>query len=709
MDRHLFRSTWLQVVLHSVIGIVLSILLWSTGLLQGIEAKTFDLRALHAARQSSAVESIVLVYVDQESLKWVADNMGIVWPWPRELFGAIISNCSRRGARAIGFDILFTESSASGVYDDEALAQAIRKGSPFALGSVFPTDKPAPYVHWPAAIPPPTFNSDPSAEKQTSLPVYRNATFPIDVIGKAADVLANVNQKPDEDGIYRRIQPFVLFDGKPLPNLGIALYLAAHPQAEVHVLPESITVDGYAIPVNPTGAAILKYRGPSGTYTMLNAASLIRQEFRLRNGESGAEKIVQDLAGKYVLFGYTAPGLFDLRPTPTDGIFSGVEINATALDNLLSRDFIHPVSQIWTFAAIVVLTIGSVFLVSILPSFRSRITTALLILLLPMALAWILYQQGYDFKFVPVQLAIMAGMTISILQGYFMILGKERFIRHSFKHYLSPVVIEELINNPERLQLGGQRKELTMFFSDLQGFTKISEGLEPRELIYLLNEYLTAMTDIILEEEGTVDKFVGDAIIAFWNAPLDIPEHPSRAVRAALRCQEKLAELRPYLQDKYGKEMVMRIGINTGYAIAGNMGSAARFDYTILGDSVNLAARLEGANKYFGTTTMISAATFERLDAQFTCRELGRLRVVGKKNAVTVYEPLACGRKIEDEYVSFKKALAYFYAGDFSDALFEFNRTAFTDPAAEKYCIMCKKLLKKRPEKWGGVCELNAK
>jgi len=391
MDRKLFRSTWLHIVLHSIIGIVLSILLWSTGLLQGIESKTFDFRSLHAARQSPAAESIVLVYVDQESLNWVADNMGIVWPWPRELFGAIISNCGRRGARAIGFDILFTESSASGVYDDKALAQAIRDGSPFALGSVFPTNKPAPYSNWPADIPLPRFKVQQHANL-SFLPSYRNATFPIDVIGSAADVLANVNQHPDEDGIYRRINPFVLFDGKLLPNLGIALYLAAHPRAEVTLGPDGITVDGYVIPVDPTGASILNYRGPSGTYTLLNAASLIRKEFRLRNGESETDGAIQDLTGKYVLFGYTAPGLFDLRPTPTDGIFSGVEINATALDNLLSHDFIHPVSITWTFMTIVVLTFGSVFLVSILPSFRSRISTALLILLLPMALSWFLYQ-----------------------------------------------------------------------------------------------------------------------------------------------------------------------------------------------------------------------------------------------------------------------------------------------------------------------------
>ena len=207
---------------------------------------------------------------------------------------------------------------------------------------------------------------------------------------------------------------------------------------------------------------------------------------------------------------------------------------------------------------------------------------------------------------------------------YYTTEGRQKlFIKNAFKQYLSPAVIEELIQHPERLKLGGERRVLSIFFSDLEGFTGISEGLEPEELTALLNEYLSAMTDIIQEEGGTVDKYEGDAIIAFWNAPLLQPDHAERCVRAALRCQEKLAEMRPAFRERIGKDLRMRIGINSGPAVVGNMGSHTRFDYTMLGDAVNLAARLEGINKQFGTYTILSQATLDLL-----CRDRSRPRTL---------------------------------------------------------------------------------
>ncbi len=699
----------LFMLLHCLAGVVLSLLLWHTGLLTEIEYKTFDFRARHAASVSDVSSDIILVQLDQASLNWVADNLGVVWPWPRELYGAIARNCKRRGARVIGFDVLFTEPSPVGVTDDASLAAAIRENGPFALGSVFPSSVAAPHNTWPSDLPRIDFPAPPYPDSGFSLPEYSYATLPIKQIGSAATVLANVKQLPDQDGIYRRVHPFVLFDGTLLPNLGVGLYLAAEPDTEIIMGEKSVKLGAREIPVDEAGAAILRFRGPSGTYRSLNAAELLRQEFRLLNGELGTDAVSRDLQGKYVLFGFTAPGLYDLRPTPTDGVFSGVEINATILDNLLSGDFIRPVSGPVTVLILGGCTLASVFLVSSFSSFALKISTALILLPFPMILSWVAYRYGWDFTFVPTQISAGTGMALAILRAYFTTASKEKFIRHSFKHYLSPVVIEELIKDPERLQLGGERKELTLFFSDLQGFTSISEGLSPGELIELLNEYLTAMTDIILEEEGTVDKYVGDAIIAFWNAPLDMPDHAERAVRTALRCQHKLAEMRPRLLEKYGQELFMRIGINTGNAIVGNMGSSSRFDYTVLGDAVNLAARLEGANKFFGSMTMISAATRERLPGSFACRELGRIRVVGRSEPVHVAEPLSWNRVSSPDYSSFHKGLDLFYQGRFREAALVFATTSARDPVAAKYVSLCQKLATEKPSSWAGVYELGEK
>ena len=360
---------------------------------------------------------------------------------------------------------------------------------------------------------------------------------------------------------------------------------------------------------------------------------------------------------------------------------------------------------------LVLLTLAATYLLALFKTQKAQITAAIVLPVIPIGLAFLFYGCGYDFKLVPTELSVVICTSSSIIHRYMVIGKQERFIRHSFRHYLSPLVIDQLIEHPEKLKLGGERKELTVFFSDLEGFTSISEGLGPEDLTHLLNDYLTDMTDIILEEHGTVDKFEGDAIIAFWNAPLDVANHAEFAVRAALRCQERLAQIRPEFIEEYGKVLNMRIGINTGPAVVGNMGSSTRFDYTVLGDAVNLAARLEGANKQFGTYTMISESTHCRLDTRFTCRELARIRVVGRKEPVTVYEPLSySGVQGADAVLqSFADGLRLFYNGDFALAHENFIKTAGQDNAARLYALQCEKFIQTAPDEWDGVWELGSK
>ena len=636
--------------------------------------------------------------------------MYIGWPWPRELFAAIVNNCVRRGAKSISFDVLFTENSNFGVADDMKLKNAMISAGNFSLGSVFPSNKTGNFESWPEDVPRPAFNILGENGGKNIIPSYERATFPIPDILSKEIVLSNIHHQPDDDGIYRKIFPFVFFDDKPLPALGGGAYLATHPDAEISLQPNGIVLDGHVIPIDSAGKVLLNYRKPEGTYRIISAASVIRKEFQLLNEEMGEVEVEEDLERKYVFFGYTAPGLHDLNPTPTEGAFSGVEINATFLDNLLAEDFIKPASVPLTVLKIILLTLAATFFLTFFQTQRAQIVAAVLIPIFPVSLALLFYRLGYDFKLIPIELSVINGTALSIIHRYLVVGRQERFIRHSFKHYLSPVVIDQLMENPGKLKLGGERKELSFFFSDLEGFTTISEGLEPVELTQLLNDYLTEMTNIILEEKGTVDKFEGDAIIAFWNAPLDIMDHPERAVRAALRCQQRLDQLRPEFLKKYGKTLKMRIGVNTGFAVAGNMGSSTRFDYTVLGDAVNLAARLEGANKQFGTYTMISEFTYQKIQKNIVCRELAKLRVVGKKEAVRVYEPLALSRNSSEElYESFNRALCYFYEGNMKQALAEFSKTADQDNAAKSYVLKCREFIDRLPEPWAGVWELDSK
>jgi len=286
---------------------------------------------------------------------------------------------------------------------------------------------------------------------------------------------------------------------------------------------------------------------------------------------------------------------------------------------------------------------------------------------------------------------------------------KKREIRRAFNQYLHPTVIEELVKNPERLRLGGEKREISIFFSDLQGFTTIAEKLDPEALTALLNDYLTAMTDIILDAGGTIDKYEGDAIIAFWNAPLTQPDHALRAVRAALACQERLAELRPAFRARVGHDLHMRIGINTGTAVVGNLGSARRFDYTMLGDAVNLAARLEGVNKEFATYTLISAATRAALADSIALREISRVAVVGRREAVQIFEPLLAGSHDEAGLELFARGLSCYYAGDFSAAAGNFAQCAAGDPTAALYAERCRGLAEAPPPEWTGVWQLQGK
>jgi adenylate cyclase len=270
-------------------------------------------------------------------------------------------------------------------------------------------------------------------------------------------------------------------------------------------------------------------------------------------------------------------------------------------------------------------------------------------------------------------------------------------------------VIDQLLADPSRLSLGGEKRELTIFFSDIEKFSSFSERLDPTQLIGLLNEYLSEMGEIIKEEGGYLDKFIGDAIVAFWNAPVEQPDHAARACRAALRCQRRLAERRAEFQEKYGAVVKMRIGINTGDVTVGNMGSSDRFNYTVLGDAANLASRLEGANKAFGTYLMVSESTWTKTGGVFAGRELSRLTVVGRKQPVGVYEPTGLpGEPRPEWHADFERALHLFFSGKFAEALPVFERQT-EDSVSRAYADRCRLYQTTPPAEWAGVWNLTEK
>ncbi|UCD90627.1 MAG: adenylate/guanylate cyclase domain-containing protein, partial [Desulfobacterales bacterium] len=541
--------------------------------------------------------------------------------------------------------------------------------------------------------------------------VFPRATLPIHELAQHANVLGNVHLDPDPDGIYRRVKLFGVFDDQVMPSLGLGNYLAAHPKVRIEIAPQKLSIGEHVVPIDRQGGVVLRFRGPSGTHKAYSAAAVLQSEIRILSGEQPTIQDESAFKDKYVFFGFSAPGLYDLRSAPVDGVYPGVEIQATILDNFLSEDFMRVVPNGFTITLVILLVLTGAGLVSVFSSVIGSVVISGIFIVTPILIALGAYAKGFWLPLVVMETGVVFSIAIAVVVNYATEGKQKRFIKSAFKQYLSPAVIDQLIQHPERLKLGGERRVLSIFFSDLEGFTSISEGLAPEDLTTLLNDYLSAMTDIIQEEGGTVDKYEGDAIIAFWNAPLEVPEHAIGAVRTALRCQAVLADLRPGFRKRIGKDMFMRIGINTGPAVVGNLGSYNRFDYTMLGDAVNLAARLEGANKQFGTYTMISQSTREMLEDALAVRELARVAVVGRKEPVTVYEPM-----FHEEYETrknelemFAKGLGLFYIGDFFEALEHFSPLQDVDPAAAAYRGKCLTLIDTPPQEWQGVWMMTSK
>jgi adenylate cyclase len=703
----------LQGLAAGIVGVVVALIFYLPGWLNDWEAKTWDWRVKVMAKPTPDTDKIRLILLDQNSLDWGKEENGLSWPWPREVYGAIIQFCKRTGVRGLAFDVLFTEPSKYGVADDRSFAAEIRHCQYF-IGAVFPSMTEGSQKAWPAFAAEPKFKITGLETwlTQTGKKTFPRASFPVEEISASSGLLANVHLKPDPDSIYRRASLFEIFDGRILPSPALAGYLADRPNTLLRIRPGLFTIGDREIPMDHRGQAILNFRGPSGTHKTYSAAAVIQSELRLQNGETPTINNLEDFKDKYVLFGFSAPGLFDLRPTPVSGVYPGVEVHATMLDNLLSGDFIKPVPRFH----VVILTLFIALLAGLTTAYVSGIFKSVLVyvffIALPVILCLIAYRQGFWLPLVVQE----AGAAVTLFGGgliYYTTEGRQKaYIKNAFKQYLSHAVIEELIKNPERLKLGGERRMLSIFFSDLEGFTGISEGLDPEALTNLLNLYLTAMTDIIHEEGGTVDKYEGDAIIAFWNAPLEQPDHAVRCVRAALRCQAKLAGMRPGLRKTIGRDLNMRVGVNSGQAVVGNLGSHSRFDYTMIGDAVNLAARLEGINKQFGTYLLISQTTREQVGNAFPVREISRVAVVGRREPVVVYEPMlpeninAQRQKMMDK---FSKALTLFYGEDFTGAKRIFSDIAQEDPVARAYVAKCEELIANPPDNWQGVWVITTK
>ncbi len=691
------HKKWLGFKIISLLAICGSFFLLKFKPLEDIESRTWDWRLQHIADQYSADPKIKIILVEQSSLDLYAKKESIFWPWPREIYVPVIKYLEAAQAKGVAFDIIFTEDSSYGVDDDITFTKSFSGKLPVVSAVVLSAierdlDRDA-YAHFIERAKAIQVEHVDHELYQTAVPIFQSIILPINEVVDNSAAFGNVSAAPDADGIFRHFIPAGAIQGTKILSLPFSLYNIA-----ANKLPYNI--NDY---VDADGKLVVRFQGGRGTYETYKIEAIIDSYIAI---QEGGKPLVDPAVfnDSFVFLGLGAPGLFDLRPTPLSQVYPGVEFNATVLDNLIHQRFIKrlPITLNLLIAALFVFigAAATIFFVNL--RIQGAALSALIALLF--VSSYTAAALGYWIDLVVPLFGTVATVIASYILQYQLEGRQYRFIKSAFKQYVSPAVIEEIIKNPAALSLGGEKRELTIFFSDIKGFTSISESLEATQLVTLLNTYLNDFTAAILNEKGTVDKYVGDAVVAFWNAPLLVEDHAQRAVRAAVECQKFLELRRDEIRKKFNVELYSRIGLHTGIVNVGNFGSDERFNYTVIGDGANLASRLEGANKYFGTSILLSEATHAKLNDTLLCRKIGDIKVVGRENTVAVYEPLY-GQITIDSATKFNQAREFFEKEDLLKAL-ELFRKIENDPVSVLYANRIETELKRKLLNWRPVWDL---
>ena len=664
-------------IIFSLISFTIGTILFCNGTFNFLENKIYDNRMIVTSNLSTPSDDICFIGVDQESINEALRTKNWSWPWPRAAYGQIVDFMNEGNASNVIFDVFFTEPSIYGKEDDIAFANSCK-----LFGKVVQT-----FFQ----------NNDDN----------KTALYPIREIRKSAALIGNITSAKDSDDIIRRARLSQYFRQIEVPALGITpILLQANNQQEV------LKKIKKEIPLLKDNTVRLRFRGDINRYVHYSAIDIIQSWEDYQNGK---EPFIHpsNFENCTVFFLLYAPGLYDICSSPISKVYPGAGIHITMLDNYLQNDFIKEVPMWINILFLLICAFSGTLIILITKkqesSFKIIIFSIITTILIPLLIILI----GYGLFCVNIFIQIIAPLfcfIFSFLESIFYSYATEgkqrRFIKTAFTQYLSPSVINQLLINPDKLKLGGEKRRISIFFSDIQGFTTISEPLSPEQLTDLLNKYLSEMSDIILKNNGTIDKYEGDAIIAFWNAPLDTNNHELKAIETAIECQKRLDELNPEFIKISGHPLFTRIGINTGDAVVGNMGSSKRFDYTMFGDSVNLASRLEGLNKEFGTKILCTEETVTNAIKQGSSlqfRLIAYAKVIGKDKSVPVYTPLTQEdySNHEEEIKTFEKGLELFVAGKFNEAKIIFSENTKDLPSI-KYAQRCDYLIKNPPSQWKG-------
>ncbi len=629
----------------------------------------------------TSTREVVIVDVDEKSLELIGQ-----WNWPRDVMADLTKSLSEKGAKVIAFDGVFAEPDRTsphilykdtpsdqiaqfpnavqtdGVFlnYDDLFAQEIKKSKIFVTAFTYGrSDR--------AQTQPLNKNrlvarSDVKSVFLENASRFKAAAVNLPILSKAAAGNGSFMAKPDDDGILRRVG-MVFTNGKHLyPSLSLealrvallgrkeAVKLAKVPEDERGEIDTNyrILIGDKAIPVESDGILYVRYRHFCNhddvrlNPLVCSAPDYIpAYKFLIDEYSKEAEDAVK---GKVVLIGASAEGLKDLRSTALSPFRPGVEVHANVIEQILSDDYLLRPSVMRGAEAIFIMVAGAFFII-VSPFIGILVSVALCITIISVAFFGAYYayvEHGLLVDSVYPSLAVMTIFIVSTILSYARAEARRKQIRNAFGMYVAGDVMRDLEQNPEKLKLGGENRDLTVMFTDIRKFTTISEGLSPEELILLMNEFLTSMTDIVMQHQGTVDKYIGDAMMSFWNAPRDIENHEREACLAALAMQTALEPVNEKIRiraQEEGKDAVLLnagIGINSGSCAVGNMGSKQRFAYSALGDPVNLSSRLEGQTKFYGINILVGEATYKAAD-DYAMIELDMIKLVGKKELARIY------------------------------------------------------------------------
>jgi len=632
-------------------------------------------------------DSVVIVDIDEKSLQEYGQ-----WPWSRNVLADLFYKLSESGAGIIGLDIVFAEEDRTSPHRfskelpnyDAILAETLMQ-TPVVGGYIF-TFEPTKEENTPMI---PAIFVEKGMKKDTILEP-KGVVLNIEILQDAMYSSGFFNNTPDEGGMIRNVPLLMKYDGVLYPSLVLEMIRIYSGINKVVVHGDSagarnLSFGEYDIPLDNVGRLSVNFRGPGKHFKYISASDILQGKFD-----------VNAIKDKFVLVGTSAVGLFDLRSIPYDSAIAGVEVHANALDNILKGDFLRKPADMVIYDIFIIWSIVFLFLFffSLIQSWSIIPFAIIAVYGLYELFFMILFDYGVMLNLLFPLFSYFLTLIVSVGLDYIIASRQKEQAKRMLGKKVSPAVMEYLLKHSSEDLVASRELEATILFSDIRSFTTISEKIgSPDKLIQMLNTYMTPMVDNIVEHKGTIDKFIGDAIMAYWNAPVEVKNHADRALKSAIEQIEMLVDVNAVITPKYDVAIAIGIGVHTGIVTAGDMGSEGRSDYTIIGDNVNLASRLEGLTKQYGAQILISNATYKQLVGEYKIRPIDLVEVKGKNEAVEIHEVICSNKTILDEELHlYKKATQLFRGGSVTEAFRLYSKLQDLYPSKlyEFYIQRCK-------------------